>query len=162
MIQITLTQTGDRKPLPKMSKRELYDAGRADWVLGRRADRERYALITYGGKVHMAIEIEELVTTKLREPEDTRDHRKAIEGKILKPGHEVYDTYVGKEMKGTRNPVHYFDSPFDLKACRCGCGTDVVRGDFLPGHDQRALRDRVAKVGTVAEFIDWFDKHYKD
>ncbi len=63
-----------------MSDDELYEAGRGSWVLGERADREHYALITFDGVVRMAIEIDRLVTTDVRDPSDTRDHRRAIEG----------------------------------------------------------------------------------
>ena len=26
-----------------------------------------------------------------------------------------------------------------------------------PGHDQRAIHERIAKIGTVKDFITWFD-----
>ena len=31
------------------------------------------------------------------------------------------------------------------------------RPGFLPGHDQRAIHDRINQIGTVSEFLDWFD-----
>jgi hypothetical protein len=46
--------------------------------------------------------------------------------------------------------------------CACGCGAVAVRGDFAPGHDQRAIHDRIRKVGTVREFIEWFDRTWTD
>jgi len=30
-------------------------------------------------------------------------------------------------------------------------------GDFVPGHDQKAIHERIARIGTVAEFLDWMD-----
>lgn len=162
MIQITLTQKGHDKALDRMSDEELYDAGRSAWVLGKAADRERYTLIAHSGKVQMAVEIEDLVTTEVRDLGDTRDNRRAIVGIVLKPGHPVYDDYVGQDMKGTRNPIRYFDSVHDRKGCLCDCGEDVARGDFLPGHDQRAIHVRIAKIGTVAQFIQWFDSNFHD
>lgn len=51
----------------------------------------------------------------------------------------------------------YFESPFDTQQCRCGCGKPVVGGGFVRGHEQTALHDRVRQVGTITEFIDWFD-----
>ncbi|MGY3567928.1 hypothetical protein [Sinomonas sp. RB5] len=45
--------------------------------------------------------------------------------------------------------------------CRCGCGQPSSR-DFLPGHDQRAIHERIKKVGTVSDFLDWFDAHFKE
>jgi hypothetical protein len=38
----------------------------------------------------------------------------------------------------------------------------IALGAFLPGHDQRAIHARIARVGTVVEFLRWFDAHYKD
>jgi hypothetical protein len=33
----------------------------------------------------------------------------------------------------------------------------VTGKDFITGHDQTAPHNRVRQVGTVAEFLDWFD-----
>lgn len=71
----------------------------------------------------------------------------------------MHNAYIGKAMKGTRNPIQYFDAPEDRTPCLCGCG-HLVFGDFVAGHDQRAIHDRVAKIGSVAEFLGWFDRHY--
>ena len=41
-------------------------------------------------------------------------------------------------------------------------GTRTLVGlRFVSGHDQRALHERVAKIGTVAEFLSWFDQTYQ-
>lgn len=90
---------------------------------------------------------------------DTVGGRRAIEGTVLDAGHIVHDTYGDKAspVPAQRNPIRYFDSPVGHKRCRCGCGEDVASGDFIVGHDQKALHERVKKVGTVAEFVDWFD-----
>lgn len=55
--------------------------------------------------VRMAIEIDSLVPLA--------GGRKAIEGRYLTSGDEVYDAYVGKPtpVETTRNPITYFDSP---------------------------------------------------
>ena len=34
-------------------------------------------------------------------------------------------------------------------------------GRFLPGHDQRAIHERIAKISFVADFLDWFDEHFE-
>ena len=34
-------------------------------------------------------------------------------------------------------------------------------GNLLPGHDQRAVPDRIAKLGGVPEFINWLDNTYR-
>ena len=72
------------------------------------------------------------------------------------------DKYVDKKspVQNVRNPVTYFTSPLDAKGdpCQCGCGKLAPKGrSFLPGHDQTALHDRVKQIGTVADFINWFD-----
>jgi hypothetical protein len=97
---------------PIMSERDIYEGARWAWVLGARADRESYALIAHKSRIVQAIEIDRLVLAEEREADDTRDHRRAIEGKILKPGHEVYDTYVNKPspVPPQRNPIRYFDA----------------------------------------------------
>ena len=45
------------------------------------------------------------------------------------------------------------------RKCKCGCGQPVTRGQWLPGHDHRAVHQRIRRDhGNVAEFIDWYDK----
>lgn len=86
----------------------------------------------------------------------------AIEGRFLTAGDTVYDVYVGRPtpVASARNPITYFDSSHDTRLCGCGCGEPVAGGWFLAGHDQKALHARVAKIGTVREFLDWFDRTY--
>jgi hypothetical protein len=90
--------------------------------------------------------------------------RRAIEGRYLEAGHPVYDAYVGKPqpIEPARNPVTYFESAHAARTCGCGCEAPVTLGWFLAGHDQKALHDRVAKIGTVHQFIQWFDRTYTD
>jgi hypothetical protein len=89
----------------------------------------------------------------------TRGRRSVVHRSILRAGHPVFDKYVGKTspVQGMRNPVTYFEDEADGRPCRCGCGGSVSGRDFLPGHDQRAIHDRINQIGTVAEFLDWFD-----
>jgi hypothetical protein len=142
-----------------MSDEDCYRSNRGRWVLGARADHERYALFSARNEgrklVRMAIEI-------TAPPEDTGEGRRALQGRILRPGHPVYDMYVGHGAPVTnqRNPVAYIDSPLDGQvSCACGCGDLVpLQRDFLAGHDQRAIHERVAQVGGVREFMDWFDR----
>ncbi len=139
---------------PAMDDEALFEANRGCWVLGERAEKEQYALLSADGTVRMAIAIDRLVPVT--------GGRKAMEGRFLKPGDEVYDAYVGGEppVAAHRNPIAYFESPHDARLCQCGCGESVSTGWFLIGHDQKALHARVAKIGTVREFIDWFDNTY--
>jgi 5-methylcytosine-specific restriction protein A len=89
---------------PGMTAAELYEANRGRWVLGPRADEERFMLLSFEGIVRQAIEIDRLVPCGPR--------RRAAEGRVLEPGHPVYDEFVGKPspVTGVRNPVTYFDA----------------------------------------------------
>lgn len=162
MLQITLVQKGHHKPVTAMTADELYEAGRYAWVLGARADKEQFALIVFSNTVLQAIEIESLEDVTVTNAKGEQQARRAIHGTILKPGHPVYDALVGNQapMPSTQNPIKYVDHPLDLTDCKCGCG-QPVRADFLPGHDQRAIHDRISKVGTVAQFINWFDETFE-
>ena len=83
-----------------------------------------------------------------------------LNGPILGPAHPVYDHFAGQPAptKG-RNPVGYFKSEFDLRPCLCRCG-GISYNNFLPGHDQRAIHERIGKIGTVKDFLTWFDEHW--
>jgi len=138
---------------PGLSDEEVYAAGNGRWKLGTRADRERYVVFSAMGIVVLAVEIDHI-------SDPAPDGRRTIHGTILKPGNPVYDKYVGSEspVEKSQNPVQYFDSPFDRTNCACGCGEEVPSGrDFLPGHDQIAIHQRVKLVGGVLPFMDWFD-----
>lgn len=135
-----------------LSDRELFEAARGVWVMpGPRVERERYAVVSGEKTIRMAIEIDGVV--------DVPGGRRAFTGRPLEPGHPVYDLYVGKPAPNgaQQNPITYFDSPLGNRECCCGCEQPIHRGDFLPGHDQRALHDRISKVGSVKDFLAWFD-----
>jgi hypothetical protein len=137
-----------------MSDNAAWDAARGCWVLGEQASSQRYVVFSWNGKVRLAAEISSLGKV--------RDGRSYFNGTILPPGHEVFDKYVGKKspVQNVRNPVTYFTSPLDALGdlCQCDCGKLAPKGrSFLPGHDQTALHNRVKQIGTVADFIKWFD-----
>lgn len=90
---------------PNMGDEALFRANRGCWVLGERAEKEQYALLSCEGEVRMAIRIDSLVPVA--------GGRKAMEGRFLAPGDAVYDAYVGGKppVESTRNPITYFDSP---------------------------------------------------
>lgn len=139
---------------PTMSPAALYDATHGTWVLGERAHRQSHYLVSYGGTVQQAVEIQRIDTVP--------GGKQVITGRILTAGDPVYDEYVGQPspVEPARNPVRYFDSPHDAAGvlCACGCGERAgARSEFLAGHDQRAIHDRVAKIGSTKEFMAWFD-----
>ncbi|MEU9379466.1 hypothetical protein AB0D38_00035 [Streptomyces sp. NPDC048279] len=143
---------------PGLTDEEVYQAGRGRWRLGTRAERERYALFTAMGIVVLAVEIDSIAAA---DP----DGRRTIDGTILKPGHPVYDRYVGGATPAgkSQNPVQYVGSPFDRTLCACGCGSETPSGrNFIAGHDQKAIHTRIAKVGGVVQFLDWFDKTWTE
>ena len=137
---------------PTMSQLALYDANHGCWKLGPRARGEKYMVVSFEGTVRQAVAIDTIEPVGM-------EGRSVVNGQILEPGHPVYDKYVGKTspVQGVRNPVTYFDDEVDGNPCRCGCGGSVAGRDFLPGHDQTALHDRVKQIGTVAQFLTWFD-----
>lgn len=164
MLHVTL---GDRRPIDpeadelgrdhvgfdrSMSVDDLWESNRGCWVLGERADGERYVLFSHKGVVVQAGVIDAIV--------ETISKRRAIVGRPLGNGERVHDVYVGgpAPVQGVRNPITYVADPrFDSKLCFCGCGAPVSRGDWIPGHDQKALHERIAKIGSVKQFIEWFD-----
>lgn len=168
MLHITL---GDRRPVdpkqdelgrthvgyePGMSDAEMYEANRGCWVLGERADEENYALFSHKGVVKMAMTIDRI--------EATTSKRRALVGRVLTAGDRVHDIYVGGPalIQKARNPITYVEDPrFDARLCACGCGTQISRGDWVPGHDQKALHERIARVGSVKQFVQWFDEHFQ-
>lgn len=165
MIQITLGKkklidpSTDYHPLRRtqvgwdegLTDQQLYEIARGGWAMGKKAWQERYAVVSGAGVARQAIEIHTIIPV--------RDGRHAFVGRILQPGDPVHDLYVGKPAPNgsQQNPITYFDSPLDRRVCACGCGTPISRGDFLPGHDQRAIHERISQVGTVKDFITWFD-----
>lgn len=139
-----------------LSDQQFFDIARGTWAMpGERVERERFAVVSGSGIIRGAMEIDRVI--------DTPDGRRAFEGRLLGPGHPVYDHYIGQPApKGIQqNPITFFKSPLDNRKCNCGCGKPIDRGDFLPGHDQRAIHERIGRVGTVMDFITWFDDTWK-
>ncbi|MFJ8775344.1 hypothetical protein [Streptomyces microflavus] len=148
-----------------MSPAALYDATHGTWLLGERAHRECFALITHEGQGVLAVAIDRIEPVA---PGGQGSERSVIHGEILVPGHTVYDTYIGVQspVPPQRNPVGYFDATEERTTCACGCGELTLSGkDFVPGHDQTALHERVRQLGGVVAFIAWFDRihgHWPD
>jgi hypothetical protein len=136
-----------------MTENEVYDAARGWWRLNQRAEQERYAVVVAGGQSVMAIRIADW-----RQEGD----RRAFAGDILRTGNPVHDKFVGKPDPAestSRFPVLYLADTVDETTCRCGCGGTVARGEWVQGHDQRAIHDRIRADfgGSVGKFIDWYD-----
>lgn len=138
---------------------EIYKNNRGRWVFGARAHRERWATFSHEGRVVAVMEIDGIETIH---PKIATDRVKsALVGRMLGPGDELYDALIGTPVDGHRNPVTYIERPDAReRVCACGCGTTVAPSRvFAPGHDQRAVHDRIAQGwgGTVG-FLEWFDR----
>jgi hypothetical protein len=168
MLHITLTTRTRSTDPDDPLRRTFYGWGEQDtieenwqnnrgyWVLGARAHRESYVLFSYNERheVVMAAKIKRIIDAP------GRPGRKIIEGAPLPEEHAVYQAYVGQPTPHSarvRNPVTYFDSTVGGWPCGCGCGEEIFAGEFVRGHEQTALHQRVAQIGTIPEFLRWFD-----
>ncbi|MGQ4619705.1 hypothetical protein [Nocardia sp. R7R-8] len=143
---------------PRMTEQEAWTAGRGVWKANKeRLSREKFALIIGDGQVCAVGEITGIT-----------DHgdRIAVEGEVLPEGHPVRDAWIGRPdpvVNNSQNPVGYVtldeEAEFTERPCGCGCGAISTRDD-LPGHDVRAMQDRVRRMfaGSALEFIRWVDR----
>ncbi|MFG2447537.1 hypothetical protein ACGFQG_32125 [Nocardia fluminea] len=142
---------------PRMTEEEAWESGRGTWKANAdRLGREKFALITGGGTVLAIGEIAAVVPA---------GDRFEVQGPLLASGHPVYDAWIGQPdpaANNSQNPVGYVElleeAEFLARSCACGCGESSTR-DFLPGHDLRAIQDRVRRYagGSVLTFIQWID-----
>ncbi|WP_205695651.1 hypothetical protein [Conexibacter sp. SYSU D00693] len=143
---------------PEESLDVLFDQNRGRWVLGKRADLERYAVFSYTGDhtVKFVAEIDGY---------ETSEDKRVIVGRVLGSDHPVVRRWVGAPAPDSfRNPVTYFDDPATgARECACGCGETAAAGRaFVPGHDQRAVHARISEQwGDTLGFIRWYDATYR-
>lgn len=142
---------------PELTDQEIYEQNRGVWVLGRGARTQRIATFSYDGKVVTVVAIDGIEDAPLL---PQRRQKQMIEGRVLSAGDTDYDALIGSPVDGHRNPVTY--TPREERTCGCGCGGNVSgQRSFLPGHDQRAIHERIAKQwGTTLRFVEWFDAEY--
>lgn len=86
-----------------------------------------------------------------------------VAARILGPGDPDYDRLIDTTIESFRNPVRYLPDDAADSICLCGCGAELSRGRrWVPGHDQRALHDRVTQGwGSVERFIRWYDDEHR-
>ncbi|MEU3455303.1 hypothetical protein ABZ671_17155 [Micromonospora sp. NPDC006766] len=128
-----------------MTEDEAWTSGRGVWkVNAERARRQRFLLVVGEGVVRAVAEI-----TGITAHTTPSGERTAFEGQVLPAGHPMRDRYLDQPdpvTNGSQNPVGYcdLDGELDLLArpCACECGGMSDR-DFLPGHDVRAIQQRV-------------------
>jgi hypothetical protein len=135
---------------PTLTDDQVFEAARGWWRLSEKAEDEKFAVVVCGDTVRLVAAIDGWATRD--------DGRRAFRGRILQPGHEVYDRFAGQPdpvATASRNPVAYFADQADLGLCRCGC-KERTRGDWAMGHDQRAIHRMIgANFKNVAEFLEW-------
>lgn len=139
---------------PDASDEVNFEHNRGPWTLAFwHGGRERIATMSFGHVVRIVADIDHLEDVVL--PSGSVKH--ALVGSVLRPGDRDYDRLVGSVIPVFRNPVHYM--PDIETVCLCGCGIVLASARrWAPGHDQRALHDRVrAKWGSIEEFIRWYD-----
>ncbi|GAA4991264.1 hypothetical protein GCM10023205_74010 [Yinghuangia aomiensis] len=139
---------------PTMTEQDVYDAARGWWKLSERAEREQYAVIVGDGVVRMVVQIGEWATN---------GDRRGFAGILLQPGQPIHDALIGSDDPApttSRNPVAYFRHELEAGICRCGCNEPVPSGDWVQGHDQRALHQLVNDDfgGSVSRFLDWYEE----
>lgn len=141
------------------SHQGLYERNRGLWNLGRAAQRAQLATFSHEGSVRVVIAVTDVETIASLEPGGRA--KKAIIGDVLAPGDAAYDQLIGATVDAHRNPVTYIAATGAGPAlCACGCGSPTAGGrDFVPGHDQRAIHERITRRwGSTIGFITWFDQ----
>ena len=144
---------------PRMTEDEAWQAGRGVWKMNAaRAARQKFAVVVGEGRIRVVAEITGVTVL---------GDRVALEGHVLPAGHPLRERYLDTPdpvVNGSQNPVGYCDldgeDEFALRPCACGCD-ELTDRDFLPGHDVRAMQDRVRThfAGSPLKFITWVDHH---
>jgi hypothetical protein len=136
---------------------DLFARNRGRWVLGARAERERYAAFSYTGdhKIKFIAEIEGF---------QDYGSKRAIIGHLLDESDPIAQRLAGTDVPDHhRNPVTYFTER-DAEPVTCACGCGGVLGTsraFIPGHDHKAIHSRITRQwGSTLAFIEWFDRTY--
>jgi hypothetical protein len=148
---------------PRDSNLANFERNRGLWLLGARAERERYATFSIDGTIKVVAEIDGLETIPAKDP--SRRAKRAIVGRVLEAGHPIADHFVQQPADQHRNPVTYLSDPdTSERTCACGCGTSVPGlRSWASGHDQRAVHDRITRQwGDVLGFVRWFDATYAE
>ena len=143
---------------PAATDQALYERNRGLWNLGPAAGRTKLVTFSYDGLVKVVIAVESVETIAALQ-QDGRD-KKAIVGRVLAAGEAAYDALIDTPVDAHRNPVTYLTATGGGPAlCACGCGAPVTgRRDFIPGHDQRAVHERITRRwGSTMAFLTWFD-----
>ncbi|MFT9318311.1 hypothetical protein, partial [Liquorilactobacillus sp.] len=85
--------------------KELWEHNLGIWKLGKRALFESYVALIFNGSVKLVAKIHDI------KEYPKSDNRYYFEGTPLTPGDPIYDRWINKPFKGTRNPIHYYKDP---------------------------------------------------
>jgi hypothetical protein len=139
---------------PTLAPEAIFEQNRGRWLLGSRAEKEKYAVFSHAGVIRCVAEISGF---------EPFGKKRAIIGTVLGAGHPVHDALINTSAPDNfRNPVTYAPDPGTAMTCACGCGCPVAgRSTFVAGHDQRAVHRRItAQWGSTLGFLTWFDATY--
>lgn len=144
---------------PHASDSVNFNQNRGVYKIGPRGHRERIATMSVGHVIRIVAEIDHIEDVPLR----SGGVKQAVVGHVLRRGHPDYDRLIDTAIEPFRNPVRYLPDDNSNFGCMCGCGSELPPGRrWVPGHDQRALHDRVAEGwGSVERFIRWYDDEYR-
>lgn len=145
---------------PHASDTVNFEQNRGVWnIAAARGNRERIATMSLRHVIRIVAEIERIEDIPLH----AGGVKQAIVGRILGRGDPDYDRLFNVGIEPFRNPVRYLPDNDADSVCLCGCGTELPTGRrWVPGHDQRALHDRVTEGwGSVERFVRWYDDEYR-
>ncbi|MGV9713339.1 hypothetical protein ACWDTI_22045 [Gordonia sp. NPDC003424] len=140
---------------PHASDAVNFEQNRGVYNIGPRGHRERIATMSVGHQIRIVAEIDAIEDIPLHKG----GVKQAVAGRILAPGNPDYDRLINTTIEPFRNPVRYIVDDVADSICLCGCETELPPGRrWVPGHDQRALHDRVTRGWrSVENFIRWYD-----
>jgi hypothetical protein len=84
---------------------ELWELNRGRWALANRVDNERFATLSFDGRVQVVAEI-----SGRDRCDDGARVKWRLCGTVLRPGDPVHDALKGRPAPRHRNPVGYFDT----------------------------------------------------
>ncbi len=142
---------------PTLTSQEIYERNRGVWYLSARAERERYTVFssTVAGVIVAVVANEGI--------ENIDGRRKAIIGKVLELATRFTTRWpVSPCLIGTAIQSRTLTTPSTSeRALVVAVALLPAAGCSLPGHDQRAVHERIARQwGDTLRFIQWFDNEY--
>ncbi|HEX2907223.1 MAG TPA: hypothetical protein VHO69_10215, partial [Phototrophicaceae bacterium] len=93
-----------------MSKEELYEITRGNWVIGKRREGAQYAFAIYNGIIRAVYRIEKWYPAANRDPQQRNSNRWCFDGKVADElQHYVGCSTVKYVTLGAQNPIRYIN-----------------------------------------------------